>query len=41
VLTFRSEGFPPPLEVGERFQGDPADVAQDVIMALKLQKLAG
>jgi electron transfer flavoprotein beta subunit len=39
LLAFRSEGFPPPLEVGETFWGDPADVAQDVVMALKLQKL--
>ncbi len=39
LLTFRSESFPPPLEVGERFRGEPADVAQEVIMALKLQKL--
>jgi electron transfer flavoprotein beta subunit len=41
LLTFRSETFPPPLEVGERFRGEPADVAQDVIMALKQQKLIG
>ena len=40
-LTFRSETFPPPLEVGEKFRGNPADVAQDVVMALKLQKLIG
>jgi electron transfer flavoprotein beta subunit len=40
-LAFRSETFPPPLEVGEKFRGDPADVAQDVVMALKLQKLVG
>jgi electron transfer flavoprotein beta subunit len=41
LLAFRSESFPPPLEVGEQFRGDPADVAQDVVMALKLQKLVG
>jgi electron transfer flavoprotein beta subunit len=41
LLAFRSESFPPPLEVGEKFRGDPADVAQDVITALKLQKLVG
>jgi electron transfer flavoprotein beta subunit len=39
LLTFRSESFPPPLEVGEKFRGEPADVAQDVIMTLKLQRL--
>jgi electron transfer flavoprotein beta subunit len=39
LLAFRGETFPPPLEVGERFRGDPADVAQDVVMALRLQKL--
>lgn len=38
LLVFRSEGFPPPLEA-ERFQGDPADVARDAVLALRLQKL--
>jgi electron transfer flavoprotein beta subunit len=38
-LVFRSETFPPPVEVGEKFRGDPADIAPDVAMALKLQKL--
>jgi electron transfer flavoprotein beta subunit len=41
LLAFRSEGFPPPLEVGEEFRGEAADVARDVVMALKLQKLIG
>jgi electron transfer flavoprotein alpha/beta subunit len=41
LLALRREGFPPPLEVGERFRGDPADVAQEALMALKLQKLIG
>jgi electron transfer flavoprotein beta subunit len=41
LLAFRSETFPPPLQLGETFQGDPADVAQDVVMALRLQKLVG
>ena len=41
LLAFRSEGFPPPLEVGEKFRGEPADAAGDVVMALKLQKLIG
>jgi electron transfer flavoprotein beta subunit len=41
LLAFRSQTFPPPLEIGETFRGDPATVAQDVIMALKLQKLVG
>jgi electron transfer flavoprotein beta subunit len=40
-LAFRSETFPPPLEVGEQFRGAAADVAQEVILALKLQKLVG
>lgn len=39
LLTFRGESFPPPLELGEKFRGDPARVAQDVIMALKQQRL--
>jgi electron transfer flavoprotein alpha/beta subunit len=38
-LVFRSETFPPPLEVGEKFRGDPAETAQDVVVALRLQKL--
>jgi electron transfer flavoprotein beta subunit len=41
LLAKRGESFPSPLEVGERFQGDPSDVAQEVVMALKLQKLVG
>jgi electron transfer flavoprotein beta subunit len=41
LLAFRSESFPPPLEVGETFRGDPTGVAQDVVTALKLQKLVG
>jgi electron transfer flavoprotein beta subunit len=41
LLAFRGESFPPPLEVGEKFRGEPADVAQDVIMALKQQRLIG
>lgn len=39
VLAFRGESFPPPLEVGEVFQGDPTSVAQEAVMALKLQRL--
>jgi electron transfer flavoprotein beta subunit len=39
LLALRSQSFPPPLEVGEEFRGDPASVAQDVLMALKLQGL--
>jgi electron transfer flavoprotein beta subunit len=41
LLSFRGESFPPPLEVGEKYRGDPGSVAQDVVMALKLQKLIG
>jgi electron transfer flavoprotein beta subunit len=38
LLTKRGESFPPPLEVGEVFQGDPASIAQDVIVVLRQQK---
>jgi hypothetical protein len=38
-LTLRGESFPPPLDVGEVLQGDPGDLAQEAIMALRLQKL--
>ncbi len=41
LLAFRGESFPPPLEVGEKFRGDPARVAQEVVMALRLQRLIG
>lgn len=39
VIAFRSESFPPPLEVGEIFHGDPADMAHDLVTTLKLQKV--
>lgn len=39
LLSFRGEGFPPPLEVGEVLRGDPEDVAYDAIMALRLHRL--
>jgi electron transfer flavoprotein beta subunit len=39
LLAFRGQSFPPPLEVGERFEGEPAGVAQEVIMALRLQRM--
>ena len=41
LLAFRSESFPPPLEVGETYQGEAASVAQDVVMTLKQQRLIG
>jgi electron transfer flavoprotein beta subunit len=41
LLSDRGESFPPPLEVGEKYRGDPGSVAQEVVMALKLQKLIG
>jgi electron transfer flavoprotein beta subunit len=41
ILAFRREGFPPPLELGEVFRGDPSTVAQDVVMELRLQHLIG
>lgn len=40
VLSMRGESFPPPLET-EVFRGDPATVAGDAVMALRLQKLIG
>jgi electron transfer flavoprotein beta subunit len=39
LLVQRSQSFPPPLPVGEKFRGDPQSVAQDAVAALKLQKL--
>ena len=41
LLAFRSESFPPPLEVGEKFRGDPTTAAEDLVTALKLQRLIG
>jgi electron transfer flavoprotein beta subunit len=41
LLAFRGESFPPPLEVGEIYRGDPASVAQDAVMTLKQQRLIG
>ena len=37
-LTQRSESFPPPLEVGEKFLGEPDSIAADLIAALRQQK---
>ena len=41
LLASRGESFPPPLEVGEIYRGDAASVAQEVVMALRLQRLIG
>ena len=41
LLSRRGESFPPPLETGEVFRGEPAKVAGDAVMALRLQKLIG
>ena len=38
LVVKRSESFPPPLEVGEVFEGDPASIAGDVIAVLRQQK---
>jgi electron transfer flavoprotein beta subunit len=38
-LEFRSESFPPPIEVGEQFSGDPATVAQDLVTTLRLHRV--
>jgi electron transfer flavoprotein beta subunit len=39
ILAFRRESFPPPLEVGERIEGDPDTAARDLITTLRLQRL--
>jgi electron transfer flavoprotein alpha/beta subunit len=39
LLAFRGESFPPPLEVGEVYRGNPAQVAQEVVATLKLHGL--
>jgi electron transfer flavoprotein beta subunit len=39
LVTQRSESFPPPLEVGEVFRGDPESIAQDVVAVLRQQKV--
>lgn len=39
LLHFRRESFAPPLQVGEKVEGDPAGLAQDILSALKAQKL--
>ena len=39
LLAWRRESFPPPLEVGERFAGTPADIAQQAVMALRQQNV--
>lgn len=41
VLSMRGESFPPPVEIGEVFRGDPSTVAGDAVVALRLQKLIG
>jgi electron transfer flavoprotein beta subunit len=41
MLEFRGESFPPHIEMGEEFCGDPASVAHDVVTTLRLQKLVG
>jgi electron transfer flavoprotein beta subunit len=38
-LAFRGESFPPPLQVGEMFRGDPSSVAQDVVTELTLLRV--
>lgn len=38
LLAKRGESFPPELEVGERFRGDPETVAEDMVAALRRQK---
>jgi electron transfer flavoprotein alpha/beta subunit len=40
-LRFRSETFPAPQEMGEKFRGEAGSVAQDAVTALRIQKLIG
>ena len=39
LLAFRGESFPPPVEVGELLRGDPTRAAQDLVIALRMQRL--
>lgn len=39
LLVARGESYPPPLDSGEQVRGEPAAMAQEVIMALHLQRL--
>jgi electron transfer flavoprotein beta subunit len=39
LVAFRSESFPAPLEVGEKYRGDAARVAGELALTLKLHKL--
>jgi electron transfer flavoprotein beta subunit len=39
LVAVRSESYPPPLESGEQYRGEPAAVAKDVLQALHLQRL--
>jgi electron transfer flavoprotein beta subunit len=41
LVSLRGEGFPPPLEVGEQYRGDPEAIARDLVLTLKQHKLAG
>jgi electron transfer flavoprotein beta subunit len=41
LLHVRGESFPPPQPVGEILRGEPDDLAQEVLMTLKLEKLIG
>lgn len=41
LLVFRGESFPPPLPKAERYQGDPANLAHEVITLLKREKVIG
>ena len=39
LLVARGESFPPPLDAGEQYRGEPAAMAQEVVVALRLQRL--
>jgi electron transfer flavoprotein beta subunit len=41
LLLQRAESFPPPYSVGEVIRGDPDSVAQEMVMALRMQKIIG
>jgi electron transfer flavoprotein alpha/beta subunit len=39
LTVFHAQSFPPPAEVGEILQGNAEDVADDLVMILRTQRL--
>jgi len=39
LLVARGESFPPPLDSGEQYRGEPEAMAREVVAALRLQRL--